>query len=141
MKHYFLIFCTLILFSSAWVKATADTGDQHHGLGAVVEADVDNPAIRDAADYVTRTANTNNCNGLCASLKRTGKLKLLEILSAKTQVVAGILYKMELLLEDEKGQQVLFTCSVWNRPWNTGQNGGDDHHNHITKFHYQYIDP
>ncbi|GIL80792.1 hypothetical protein Vretimale_9098 [Volvox reticuliferus] len=141
MEQFFQFFFVLLLASGVFVNATSKHDEHHRGLGAVIEADVNDPAIKAAADYVTSTANKNNCNGLCASLKRHGNLRLLEIVSAKTQVVAGTLYKMELLLADEKGQQVLFTCSVWSRPWKKGQNGGDDEINHITKFHYQYIDP
>ncbi len=36
--------------------------------------------------------------------------------------------------------QVLFTCTVWSRPWLAAANGGTDEANHITKFHYQYVD-
>lgn len=98
-----VVLCGLLIVAAVvCVKATPS----NHGVGGEIEADVNDAAIKAAAEFVMHTANTNHCNGLCASLKREGNLRLLEIVSAKTQVVAGTLYKLELLLEDEKKQQV-----------------------------------
>ncbi|GIL79325.1 hypothetical protein Vretimale_16519 [Volvox reticuliferus] len=138
MKNYFFVLCSFILLSGVCIKATSDHSS---ALGGIVDVDAENPGIKAAADYVVSAANTNNCNGLCSSLKREGKLQLVKILSAKTQVVAGVMYNLELLLEDENGHQVIFNTSVWSRPWLAGRNDGTDHANQITKFHYEYVNP
>jgi hypothetical protein len=117
MKISILAVCGLLLMSGVCVKAAFE-----NGIGGVFEAGVTDPAVVEAAKYVTASANSNHCNGLCASLKREGDLKLVEVVSAKTQVVAGTLYKMELLVEDQKGQKV--RCDhCRRRAWNLGRFG------------------
>ncbi|GIL58288.1 hypothetical protein Vafri_13367 [Volvox africanus] len=138
MKKYFIALCSFLVLSGVCMEATSD----HGGLaGGIMEVDAEDPGIKAAADYVVSAANTNSCNGLCSSLNRGGELKLVKILSAKTQVVAGVMYNLELLLEDENGQQVIFNTSVWSRPWLAGRNDGEDHANQITKFRYEYVNP
>ena len=75
-------------------------------VGGVSPIDVHDPEVQAAAQFVVQSANTNGCNGLCSGIAKTGNLTLVSITSANSQVVAGALYRLELVLADTKGAQV-----------------------------------
>ena len=74
-------------------------------LNAIEPADVNDPGVVAAANFVLVSANKNNCNGLCVGLRIDCKLKLVQITSATSQVVSGTNYRLQMLMADRKGNQ------------------------------------
>ncbi|KAG2485140.1 hypothetical protein HYH03_016126 [Edaphochlamys debaryana] len=108
--------------------------------GGVSKADVSNPEIQQAAGFVLSSVNSGQCAGLCAGLDAGGKLKLLKVVSASSQVVAGMNYQMELLMENAEGKQILVSTNVWSRPWLAAKNDASEPANKITRFEYKVLD-
>lgn len=100
MKATSFAVCALIAFTAC---VAAMEGPRPGGTSPV---DVADAGVQSAAKFVLQSANKNECNGLCANINKTGELKLVEVKSATSQVVAGILYNLELIFADEDGNQV-----------------------------------
>lgn len=75
-------------------------------VGGTSQVDVADAGIQSAAKFVLQSANKNECSGLCANINKTGDFKLVEVKSATSQLVAGVIYNLQLIFADENGNQV-----------------------------------
>ncbi|PNW84216.1 hypothetical protein CHLRE_04g225650v5 [Chlamydomonas reinhardtii] len=109
-------------------------------VGGSSKAAVSDPDVVHAANFVVSSANTNACSGLCAGLQKEGELKLVKVLSASTQVVAGVNVHLELLMADDTGKQTVVTSTVWSRPWLASKNDAAQPATQITALTFKPLD-
>ncbi|KXZ48016.1 hypothetical protein GPECTOR_31g380 [Gonium pectorale] len=111
-------------------------------VGGKSPVKVDDEGVASAAQFVLAAANgPSSCSGLCAGLREDGELKLVKVVSATSQVVAGVQYHLELLMEDTAtGKQSLVTTSVWSRPWLAAKNDASQPPTQITKLNFKRVE-
>ena len=82
------------------------TTPQFHISGRYITADVNDPQVKEMADFATTTISQSS----------NGKLRLIRIIEVETQVVAGINFRMKIELQGELDSQIC-TATVFDQPW------------------------
>ncbi|KAG2485141.1 hypothetical protein HYH03_016127 [Edaphochlamys debaryana] len=102
--------------------------------GGVGATDVQGEAVQKAAALVVSALNRPGCDGLCADLVTEGEVTLVRLLGATAQVVAGINFGLDMLVQDAEGTEIRVQAHVWSRPWLEGSNDADGPANKITSL-------
>ncbi|WOK92404.1 multicystatin-like [Canna indica] len=70
-------------------------------------SDINDPHIHEVAEFAVSEQNK----------KQKSQLSLTQIVSGKTQVVAGINYRLVLVATDEHGKSGMYVATVWEKSW------------------------
>lgn len=91
--------------------------------GAPAPSDPNSPENQAAAEQAVGLLNEPN-SGMLRLIK--GPLTFVELKEVTTQVVAGLLYKMKIVVQDANGASHNVQTTLWSRPWLVNTNDVDD---------------
>eukprot|EP00798_Chlamydomonas_sp_ICE-L_P031516 gene31516-6696_t len=86
-------------------------------VGGPSPENVNDEGVLESANIAVKKVSDNEIAGLLSQMMLVAPLELVEVKSASSQVVAGMLYTLTIRVKDAAWSVADIDVQVWSRPW------------------------